>query len=257
MTKPTALLIHSGGFTSRQWRRLAETLAPDYRVLAPDLLGYAPSAPWPDRKPFHFREDLAFLESLIGDDNEPVHLVGHSYGGFLALQLALSHPERVRSIAVYDPVAFGILDAVEDADARQALAKVRRDWQPDATGADEAWLAGFVDWWNGEGSWTRLPEATRASFRSVGWKVFQEVISLTSDRTDRATWATITAPTLVMGGSDSPLAERRVVEKLGATLPHATVTLFPGAGHMGPISHAPSVNAAIVAHLQSNVSDVT
>jgi pimeloyl-ACP methyl ester carboxylesterase len=249
MAKQTALLVHSGGFTSRQWRRLSDLLAPNYRVLAPDLLGYGASEPWPDGKPFHYRQDLAFLESLIAADGEPVHVIGHSYGGFLALQLALARPELVRSIAAYDPVAFGILDRVDDAGALRALEGIRRDWQPDASGADEAWLAGFVDWWNGDGAWTRLAEETRMAFRAMGWKVFQEVMSLTADKTDRATYATITAPTLLMGGRSSPLTEQRVVEKLGATLPHATVQFFEGAGHMGPISHAALVNAAIARSL--------
>jgi len=227
MTRQTVLLLHSGGFSSRQWRRLAEMLSSDYRVLAPDLLGYGESGPWPDREPFHFRQDLAFLESLIGE--EPVHLAGHSYGGFLALQLAISHPKGVRSIAVFDPVAFGILDRVEDADVRQALSLVKQDWESLDGRADESWLEAFVDWWNGIGSWTRLPEETRATFRAVGWKVFQEVLSLIADQTDR-----------------------RVVEKLGAALPHATVQFFPNVGHMGPISHASLVNAAIAGHVRNS-----
>lgn len=245
MPEPLVLLIHSGGFTSRQWRKLAETLRPRYRVLAPDLLGYGQSGPWPDGEPFHYRQDLAYLESLIAEEGGPVHLVGHSYGGFLALQLALRRPELVRSIAAYEPVAFGVLDEVDDADVRATLGRVKREWEPDASGADQAWLRAFVEWWNGAGAWDRLNEETRAAFRSVGWKLFQEVMSLAADRTSRATYATITAPTLLMGGEASPPAERRVVEKLGAALPRATVRLFPGIGHMGPISHAPLINEAI------------
>ena len=235
----TALLIHSGGFTSRQWRKLGELLAPHYRVLAPDLLGYGTSGAWPEGEPFHFRQDVDLLESLL---SEPSHLVGHSYGGFLALQLALRRPDLVRSIAVYEPVAFGILDE----DERDALRNVRLDFDE-----PEAWLRGFVEWWNGAGAWERLNEETRESFRSVGPKLFQEVMTLGADRTDRATYATITAPTLILGGELSPWTERRVVEKLGAALPRATARFFPGIGHMGPISHAPVINEAIAGHLAS------
>lgn len=235
----TALLIHSGGFTSRQWRKLGELLAPHYRVLAPDLLGYGTSGAWPEGKPFHFRQDVDLLESLL---SEPSHLVGHSYGGFLALQLALRRPDLVRSIAVYEPVAFGILDE----DERDGLRNVRLDFDE-----PEVWLRGFVEWWNGAGAWERLNEETRESFRTVGSKLFQEVMTLGADRTDRATYATITAPTLILGGELSPWTERRVVEKLGAALPRATARFFPGIGHMGPISHAPLINEAIAVHLQS------
>jgi pimeloyl-ACP methyl ester carboxylesterase len=249
MPMPTVLLIHSGGFTSRQWRKLAEALATRYRVLAPDLLGYGESGPWPDGEPFHFRQDLAFIEALLDESGEAVDVVGHSYGGFLALQLALRRPELVRSIAVYEPVAFGVLDEVEDADARKALGLVKREWEPDGSGADEAWLRAFVEWWNGPGAWERLAEETRGSFRAMGWKVFQEVMSLAADRTERATYATISVPTLLLGGESSPMTERRVIERLGTALPRATVRFFEGVGHMGPISHAALVNDAIVAHL--------
>jgi pimeloyl-ACP methyl ester carboxylesterase len=253
MNQPTVLLIHSGGFTSRQWRKLAEMLAPDYRVLAPDLLGYGTSGTWPDGEPFHFRQDVELLSSLLLPfEEQPVHLVGHSYGGFLALQLALARPELVRSIAVYEPVAFGILDEVEDADARAGLDLVKRTWDRDASGVDEAWLAAFVDWWNGPGAWSHLPEETRGAFRSVGWKLFQEVMTLGADRTDRATYATIAVPTLILGGANSPLTERRVVEKLGAALPQGRAQFFEKVGHMGPITHAPIVNAAIAEHVRTN-----
>ncbi|HEX7150223.1 MAG TPA: alpha/beta fold hydrolase [Thermoanaerobaculia bacterium] len=246
--QPKALLIHSGGFTSRQWRKLAEALSADYRVLTPDLLGYGTAGAWPDGKPFHFRQDLDLLISLL---DEPAHLIGHSYGGFLALQLALARPDLVRSIAVYEPVAFGILDEEKDADARAALDGVKRTWDPDASGTDDEWLEGFVDWWNGRGAWRHLPEETRAAFRSVGWKLYQEVVTLAADRTDATGYAAITAPTLLLTGAHSPLTERRVVHNLAAALPNAKAVTFDGVGHMGPITHAAQVNAAIAAFLRT------
>jgi len=254
MSKPGVLLVHSGGFTSRQWRKLAAALESTHQVLAPDLIGYGASGTWPPGVPFHFRQDVALLASLLDDGHGPVHVVGHSYGGFLALQLALARPDAVRSLALYEPVAFGILDEPRDEDAHRLLARVEAHYDLGADGVDEAWLAQFVDWWNGPGAWAGLGEATRTSFREVGWKLYQEVITLMADRTDRAIYGTIGAPTLLLGGELSPLPERRVLEKLAAALPGATLQMFAGVGHMGPITHATAVNAAIVAHIQASSS---
>lgn len=248
MTAPPVLLVHSGGFTSRQWRKLGTLLAPDYDVRAPDLIGYASAGAWPVGQPFHFRQDV---ERLAGMLDAPTHLVGHSYGGLLVLQLALAEPARVRSIAVFEPVAFGILDD-RDADARAVLARIRDVYEPDANGVDEAWLTAFVDWWNGPGAWAALGAETKAEVRAVAWKVYQEVSSLTSDRTDAARYATIAAPTLLLGGDRTPLPERRTLERLAAALPRARLELFADMGHMGPITHADRVNAVIAEHLRAH-----
>lgn len=242
MPRPLALLLHSGGFTSRQWRRLAQRLAPTHDVLAPDLIGYG-DEPWPPGQLFHFRQDV---ERLAGMLDRPADVVGHSYGGLLGLQLALARPELVRSLALYEPVAFGVLGPA-DADVRDQLALPAYD--ADAAGVDERWLEAFVDWWNGPGAWAALAEPTRAGFRAVAWKVYQEVASLSADTTDRARYATITAPTLLLGGGRTPLAERRTLERLAEALPHAQLEVFPDLGHMGPITHADEVGAAIAVHV--------
>jgi pimeloyl-ACP methyl ester carboxylesterase len=243
------VLLHSGGFTSRQWRRLREALVTTHRVIAPDLLGYGASGPWPADEPFHFHSDVAAIVALLQTLDQPAHLVGHSYGGLIALHAALARPAR--SIAVYEPVAFGVLDRVADADALSELAQVRLTYTPDESGADEPWLTTFVDWWNGRGAWAAMSSEARAGFRNVGVKLFQEVRTLVTDRTDLATFQKIEAPTLLLGGERSPVTEQRVLERLAAGLPHATYQRFAGIGHMGPISHAALINDAICAHIRA------
>ena len=240
MTSPKrpALLVHSGGFGGRQWRKLAEQLAPTHDVLAPDLIGYG-SERWPIGEPFHFRQDV---ERLAGMLRGPTDVVGHSYGGFLALQLALARPELVRRIAVYDPVAFTVLTAEERA---RGFTGIKQQYE---LPLDEAWLAAFVDWWNGPGAWAKLPEPTREAFRQVGWKVSQEVTSLMADR--ETDYARIAAPVLVLGGGKSPEAERMTCERLARVIPGAELQMFADLGHMGPIVDAERVNAAIALSLR-------
>ena len=239
------LLLHSGGFSSRQWRKLADTLAASHRVLTPDLLGYGASSPWPVGEPFHPRQEIAALERLLDDVGAPVHLVGHSYGGYLALQLALARPGNVRSLALFDPVAFGALTPADRAElGMDTLAPY------DASrGVDEVWLARFIELWNGPGAWKSLHPTTQEEFRRVGWKVSEEVAGLLADTTSLATYARVSVPTLLLGGRLTPLFEQRVLERLGGALPRVRLELLPDMGHMGPITHAPLVNAAIVAHV--------
>jgi pimeloyl-ACP methyl ester carboxylesterase len=225
------LLIHSSGFNARQWRRLAESLH-DYRVLSPNLLGY--DTPWTG--PFHFRQDVDWLASKL---DEPAHVVGHSYGGFLALQLALARPDLVKSLALYEPVAFAILSDAERADVDNVLGP---------TDDIEAWLQRFVDWWNGPGAWAALAEPTKNTFRAVGSKVSQEVATLAADHSD---YTSITVPTLLLAGEETRSVERLVVEKLARTLPNARLELFPGLGHMGPIVAPQLINAKIKTHIDS------
>jgi len=238
-SKRCALLIHSGGFGGRQWRRLAELLAPTHDVLAPDLLGYG-ARPWPTGEPFHFRQDVEYLAGLLGDRRADI--VGHSYGGFLALQLALAHPELVDRIAVYDPVAFNVLTADE---LRAGFAGLKTTYEG---AVDEAWLASFVDWWNGPGAWLKLPPPTQAAFRAVGWKLGQEVQSLVADRS--SDYSKIAAPTLILAGGLSPATERRTVERLVELMPRARLQMFEDLGHMGPLTDADRVNAAIALSLR-------
>jgi pimeloyl-ACP methyl ester carboxylesterase len=255
------LAVHSSGMSSRQWRKLEAELPPGHRLVAPDLLGYGESSAWPADKAysqlaigpaserFHFVFDQLGIERVIDAVGEPVHLVGHSYGAFLALLVALHHPARVRSISVFEPVSFGVLRSTGDHEALATIPSGEGDPWPDAPEALEAWLEGFVDYWNGPGGWRAQPETFRESFRRAGIKMVGEVRTLGVDPTPLAAYRTLTMPVLLMGGERSTLAAKRVLALLASAMPNAKRIEIAGAGHMGPLTHSAQVNAAILENI--------
>jgi pimeloyl-ACP methyl ester carboxylesterase len=252
----TVVLVHSSGMSSRQWRRTAEALEPRFRVVLPDLLGYGESSAWPADERFHFTMDLLALEALLDrlvENGGPVHLAGHSYGGFLAMLAALHRPHALRSIAVYEPVSFGVLKSREE---KEALATILpgddRAPFPDTDEALEAWMERFIDYWNGPGGWRGLAEPAREQFRKTGRKVIGEVRSLGADQTPHQAYATVHAPTLLLGSEKPTLAADRVLAILAECVPDARRVSIAGAGHMGPLTHAGAVAEAMIAHFSQS-----
>lgn len=242
--REAVVLLHSSGMSGRQWRRLAARLEKlGLQAVVPDLTGHGASPVCAEPAPFSFRDDVARVVGLLAAQPSPVHLVGHSYGGLIALLAAREDPARIRSLTVYDPVAFGTLDPTIDADALATLARVAVPWGSTEDDHDR-WLASFVDYWGGDGAWEVLRDDARAEFRRVGWVVYQGVTTLSRDTTPASDYAVIGARTLLLTGERTPLAARRVIERLAKALPDAQAITIAGAGHMGPLTH-PAVDEAV------------
>ncbi|MBX0304533.1 alpha/beta fold hydrolase [Haloarcula salinisoli] len=105
---PPVVLLHGGIIDAAtvSWPPVIDRLAPDYRVLAPDLLGYGESdlPPGPYSIPRHAGVVADVLEAL---DLGPVTLVGLSMGGGVAIQVALDRPDLVDRLVPIDPFGLG------------------------------------------------------------------------------------------------------------------------------------------------------
>ena len=118
------MLLHSSGSSSRQWSGLIELLSPRYDVRAVDLHGHGAQPAWPDRQPLALADEVTLVEPILREAG-PVHLVGHSCGGVVALKVAELHPQSVRSLVAYEPVLFRwLFDADPDSDAAREVIEV-------------------------------------------------------------------------------------------------------------------------------------
>ena len=248
---PTVVMLHSGGMSGRQWRKLAEALNDRYRVVLPDFLGSGANPVWPAQDEFHFSRDVDEIQGLLSSLREPYHLIGHSYGGLVALTVARAQPDQVASLALYDPVAFGVLFDQQDPEGLEDLHRVSANpvFTDDDRGGGEEWMHTFIDYWNGPGSWQAMPEANRQAFLKVGRKVYYEVKSLSQDHTPLQAYARLTMPALLVYGEKTPSAARRVLQLLATAMPGANLKVLPGAGHMGPLTHASAFQQLVENHL--------
>lgn len=241
------ICLHCSGSSGRQWDPYLSALREEHRVFAPDLLGATSPALWPVGAPVSLDDEARALAPLLAA--APAHLVGHSYGGAVALQIALCWPERVRSLTLYEPVRFSLLLRDADAEYRavgQAVVAVgQRIGQEVLAGALDAAAARFVDYWSGAGAWQQLGPARQQVIVQRMPKVRAEFEALFADAVPPAAWRGLAMPVRLIGGTQSPLAARRVLDRLAQQLPAARRITLNGLGHMGPVQAPHRVLEAI------------
>src|SRR6185295_2895408 len=101
--------LHCSGAGAAQWDTLAAALSGRYQLATPEHYGCPSVGMWPGTHAFALADEAARTLALIDDSEDKVHLVGHSYGGGVALNAALARPEKIASIALYEPSAFHLL----------------------------------------------------------------------------------------------------------------------------------------------------
>lgn len=244
---PAVVCLHSNASSSGQWRALMERLAPRFHVLAPDGYGAGQSPAWPTDRRMALRDEVELLAPVLARAQGPLTLVGHSYGGAVALVAALLQPERVRALVLYEPTLFALVDAASpppnEADGiRHAVADARAALEAqDPAGAARC----FIDYWMAPGTWDAMPPqrqgAIAASVANVaGWSD-----ALFGETTPLQAFAALDIPVLYMVGKESPASAQAVARLLTRTLPRVACVEFEGLGHMGPVTHPDQVNEVI------------
>ena len=243
---PTVVLLHSSGSSGRQWEALSTRMRARYRVVTVDVHGHGTTPEWPSDRPLRLEDDMALTAPLFGAAG-PIHLVGHSYGGVLALKLALKHSSHVASVAVFEPVWLRLLVDFNPRE-RAALSITRAaqsicEWH--AQGQPMRAAERFVDFWSGPGTWSAMPPKAQTAVACRVPAVLGHFGAIFADSTRQTDLARLKMPVLCVTGTKTTEVARRIGELMQHWMPHATFEELSGAGHMGPITHADAFAARI------------
>jgi pimeloyl-ACP methyl ester carboxylesterase len=238
---PLVVLLHSSVAGARQWRRLSERLAGAYHVKAVNLFGYGRTPAW-----HAAREQTLAVAAVVPEGTGDVALVGHSFGGAVAMQVAASLGRRVSRVVLIEPNPFSIL---RDHGRTEAFAEAvsLRDIVKQFGGSGEWAIAAerFADYWGGEGTWNAMGQERRAAFVEGLKPNFHEWDAVMSETTSLQDWVEhLPASTLVLHDVKTVRPIREIVALMGEATPWLMKTV-PQGGHMAPLTHPELVNPLV------------
>jgi pimeloyl-ACP methyl ester carboxylesterase len=238
---PAVVLLHGFPTHADLWRNLAPLLAPRFRVVAPDLLGYGRSGK-PEAADLSMPAQARYVRELL--DRLGVRefaVVGHGFGGGVAQLLA--QEDGVRTLVLLDSVAFedwepaGVVAdlGTDGVAATAALAEravreafTRGMGHPDRLPPGEMEM--FIQPWRDD------PPALQRAARSMDGKVLAGVARRIGERA---------IPVLVLWGEEDPWLPPSLAERLQDEIGDAAVALLPGCSHF-VLEDAPDTVAPIV-----------
>lgn len=237
------LLIHAGIADSRMWDEQFQVFARQYRVVRFDLRGYGQSAIPPNL--FADYEDPAVLLSSLGI--EKAHVVGVSFGGKIAIDFTLVHPEMVSSLVLAAPSVGGYPASAEVRHFNEEESRLLE--QGDLDGAAELNVRTWVD------GPRRTPEqidpVIRERVREMQYHAFTvpvpegaDDIPLEPPAIERL--AEIHVPTLLIIGEYDLEEKHALVNLLATEIPGARRVVVANAAHMVNMEQTEDFNRLVL-----------
>jgi non-heme chloroperoxidase len=264
------VFVHGIPTDYRAWEAQTVALAGEFRPISYSRRYAFPNSRQGDLSDSTIENNAADLSGLIRQlDLAPVHLVGHSYGGFIAAYLATREPQLLRSLTLVEPAIASLL--LRDPASRgqalgllfrhprlalsaskflrtsmaPALDALRRD---DIPGAVRFNLNGVED---RAGVLELLPEPIRKMMLDNG-RTVKEGDTPYPDLSRRVL-ATVRVPTLMVHGETSALWLRGVAEIAGRSIPGCRVVAIPSSGHYPHLQNSAQFNATLRSFLHSHI----
>jgi len=239
------LLLHGFPLAMAMWDPIRPGLAGVARVITPDLRGFGASdKPTGDYSMVSLAEDVLRLIDALGIGK--VVLGGHSMGGYVALQFAAAHADRLAGLVLVD----------SRAEADPPEGRTRREAAIERIGRDGG--AGFLD--------DFVPNLIAASTRERAPRLLAELRAIAAEVPDHVLigclrgmmerpssldlLASITVPALVIVGADDEITPPAAAQAMATRLPHATLAVIPGAGHTPSVERPLPTAEVIIAFLR-------
>lgn len=235
---PAVLFLPGSYSTTAAWRQVQRHLSPGYRLVTSSLSGYGGTTDTRTRQDFDIAHEVQVVQALVRHIGQPVHLVGHSFGGTVALAAALSRSIDVASLSLFEANPLPLIRELNGGTLHDDALRMSQAFEAAVhTGEPDA-PARVIDFWGGPGVFAAMPEAVKAYCRQTA------AVNVLDWRTDFAFevsaqgCAALAMPVLLVRGGEANPAMVAITDTLQGCLPKVRHFAVDGAGHFLITSHA-------------------
>lgn len=245
-TGDPVILIHGSASSNRQWKRLVQVLQPRFRVMAINLYGYGETSRWNENGVQTITDQADLILKLLQNISVPVRIVGHSFGGAVASKAANLLGPQVSHLVLFEPTLFHLLaqnghqEAFEEILALRDFIKLhgqQQDWP--------AIAERFVDYWNGDGAWTEMPEDRRLAYKQLLRPNYHEWDGMEGSPGTIEELANSPGQAMFVHTSGARRPIRELAQLFAQKCPRWRVVQLVQGGHMAPLTHPDIVNPLI------------
>lgn len=183
------ILVHSSVAGAKQWRGLMAALAGDFHAIAINLFGYGKTRAWEDERPQSLEDQARLIEPFLDTEDASISIVGHSFGGSVAMKAAALFKSKIRRLVLIEPNPFYLLKKYGRTEAYLEAVGLRDSIKSNGrVGSWEIAAERFANYWTGAGSWDTMPDDRKTKFAQALKPNFHEWDAVMNEKTSLSEW---------------------------------------------------------------------
>ena len=248
-----ALVFLPGSFSNMSaFRAIQSALAGHYRLINTSLPGYGGTQEVRPDAVKGMGETLGFCQALADKVAAPFHLVGHSYGGQIALAAALDGRFDILSLVTFEANPIFARPEEDDFSWFEQAAGTKDRFEQAYLAKEPDASAIIIDYWGHDGYFASMPPAVQEFCRAHTYANILDWRCAAGFRPKVAEFAALRIPVTMVRGEKANESMTDITRAISDTIPNAKQRIVPGAGHFLISTHPEQCAQIIDQHMKSH-----
>ena len=235
---PAILFIPGSFSTPSAWNQVQELMPPNFRFIGTSLCGYGSTEELRSIDNYGMHNLIDIIETVVAKIGQPVHLVGHSFGGMVALASALSERFQILSITTFEANPITLIDACEHRHLFEETIKIKDEFEAAFNAQNDDAARIIIDFWGGDGSFDSMPNSVQQYCRQTAYSNVLDWHTALSFRAKADDYAKLSMPVLLVRGAHANTQMVQITKTLQTCIPNQRSVIINNAAHFLITSHA-------------------